>query len=123
MSIVSIAGVMKSQSGYEFPDYQEKIEQLKTQMENLQNRIGKVSDDESDVNVRQQRVEMIQSQISQIQVQIQRLQTMDGNRNTKEVSAELLKANLETPERIVFEQNPEKKTEEVESEKKLDVLV
>ena len=28
MSIVSIAGVMKSQSGYEFPDYQEKIEQL-----------------------------------------------------------------------------------------------
>ena len=123
MSIVSIAGVMKSQSGYEFPDYQEKIEQLKTQMENLQNRIGKVSDDESDVNVRQQRVEMIQSQISQIQVQIQRLQTMDGNRNTKELSAELLKANLESPERVVFEQNPERKTEEVESEKKLDVLV
>ena len=123
MSIVSISGVMKSQSAYEFPDYQEKIEQLKTQMENLQNRIGKVSEDESDVNVRQQRVEMIQSQISQIQVQIQRLQTMDGNRNTKELSAELLKANLESPERVVFEQNPERKTEEVESEKKLDVLV
>ncbi len=126
MGITSIAGATKPQSSYEFPDYQEKIEQLQKQIENLQGRVGKVNEGENEAEVKQQRVEMIQSQISQIQTQIQRLESMESSRNVKEVAADAIEENLLAPERVASEVTTENKNEKSDrsvSETKLDILV
>ena len=94
MDIISVAGAANSQSGYEFPDYQQKIEQLQKQVDNLQARMGKSDDDQSDLAAKQQKEELVQSQISQIQMQIQRLETMANDRETKKVSSEVIDASL-----------------------------
>lgn len=127
MSIISIAGVTNSQTGYEFPDYQEKIEQLQKQISNLQSTMGKVNDGSDDVSVKQQRVEMIQSQISQIQSQIQRLETMEHNRDSQDVSAKVMNAteflnNQKIPDELTEVENKDKK-EKIDSEVKLDIRV
>ena len=119
MSIISIAGVKSAQSGYEFPDYQEKIEQLQSQIENLQTRVGKVKEDENAAEVKQQRVEMIQSQISQIQTQIQRLETMEGKRDLKEIASEVIEATR-YPEGVSADEGEK---EQASPETKLDILV
>jgi len=130
MSIISIAGVTRAQGAYEFPDYQEKIEQIQSQIENLQSRMTKEQDGSEEPKVKQQRVEMIQSQIVQLQTQIQRLETMDGNRNARELSAEVLEANEFLSEPLKERSDLSKSVEDVVrenigdgSEVRLDILV
>jgi hypothetical protein len=94
MDIISVAGAANVQSGYEYPDYQQKIEQLQKQVDNLQTRAGKTGDDQPDAAAKMQKEEMIQSQISQIQMQIQRLETMASDRETKKVSSEVIDASF-----------------------------
>ena len=121
MSIISIAGVKSSQSGYEYPDYQEKIEQLQSKIENLQAKVGKASDGVDSAEAKQQRLEMIRSQITQMQTQIQRLETMEGKRNQDEVSAEVIEATKFAPGSTDAAEGEKK--DQATPETKLDILV
>ncbi len=65
--------------------YENRIERLQTQIEELQFKISKINRENGEDQTKQQQIDLIRLQIQQIQLQIRRLQYKDdGQRNETE---------------------------------------
>lgn len=75
MSSISVSSVASSSTS---TTYENKIEQLRTQITKLQTKITKINGGDGDAETKQQQIEMIQTQIQQLESQIQRIESQQS---------------------------------------------